>query len=270
MARYKPDLLLKYYNEVTKSRHLHFGYWEKGEELSLKNLLIAQERYIDHLLLFIPEDVKTVLDVGCGVGGNAIKLKEKGYEVMSLSPDPYQEKVFRENTGGEIPFFLSRFEDFKTDRKFDLVLMAESSQYIDGILLFKKSREVLRDRGYLLVCDFFKIDDIDDSGIAVSGHLHKGFLKQAESDGFIIIKSEDITDRISPTLDFMISLYYDYLIPSFKIVAYALELYIPFFYKITRLLLRKPLKKLLDRSLVNARTFSKYRRYMIYLFQKNA
>jgi len=267
LSKQKPNLLLKYYTEVTKSKQLHFGCWEENEELNMKNLRTAQDRYINHLISFIPDGVKTILDVGCGVGGNAIRLKENGYEVTSLSPDPYQEKVFKENTKGEIPFFLSKFEDFKTERKFDLILMSESAQYIDLKKGFKKCREILKDKGYLLVSDFFKIDDVDDGNLQISGHPHQGYLKEAESNGFVIIKSEDITIKILPTLDFMVSLFNDYLIPSFKIIAHSLGIYLPFFYKITRFLFRKPLKKTLQKSLVDAQTFTKHRKYMIYLFQ---
>lgn len=267
MSKQKPNLLLKYYTEVTKSKQLHFGYWEEGEELNMKNLRIAQERYISHLLGFIPQGVKTILDAGCGVGGNAIRLKQEGYDVTALSPDPYQEKVFKENTGGGIPFFLTKFEEFQIARKFDLILMSESAQYIDMEKGFKKCGELLHSRGYLLVSDFFKVDSVDDKGIQVSGHPHQRYLEKAKSNGFIIMKSEDITARITPTLDFMISLFNDYVIPSFKLIPYALEAYIPFLYQISRFLLRKPLKKALQKSLVDARTFARHRRYMVYLFR---
>ena len=267
MTKQKPNLLLKYYAEVTKSKQLHFGYWEEGEELNMKNLRAAQDRYLNHLINFIPDGVKTILDVGCGVGGNAIRLKKEGYEVISLSPDPYQEKVFKENTGGEIPFFLSKFEEFRTSQKFDLILMSESTQYIDIKKGFKKCHQILQDKGYLLVSDFFKVDNIDDSGIDISGHSNQRYLEEAESNGFVIIKSEDITTKIAPTLDFMVLLFNDYLIPSFKIIAYALEIYLPFFYKITGFLLRGPLKKALKKSVVDAQTFARHRRYIIYLFQ---
>lgn len=267
MSKQKPNLLLKYYTEVTKSKQLHFGYWEEGEELNMKNLRAAQERYIDRLISFIPGGVKIILDVGCGVGGNAIRLKREGYEVTSLSPDPYQEKVFKENTGGEIPFYLTKFEEFQADQKFDLILMSESAQYIDMKKGFKKCRELLNNNGYLLVSDFFKVDNVVDNGIQVSGHPHQCYLDEAKSNGFTVVKSEDITKKIAPTLNFMVSLFNDYLIPSFKIIAYALEIYIPFFYKITRFLLRKPLKKVLKESVIDAQTFTKHRRYMVYLFQ---
>lgn len=264
----KPDLLLKYYRDVTKSKHLHFGYWEEGEELDMKHLLLAQQRYLEHLMAFIPGGVKTILDVGCGVGGNAAVLKEKGYDVTSLSPDPYQEGEFKRNTGGNVPFILSKFENLKTDKKFDMVLMAESVQYIDTVGGLAKSREVLRKGGYLLVSDYFREEGVDDGGIMFAGRWHKHYLSQAELHGFTAIKSEDITDRVAPSFDFMASLYHTYLIPSFKLIVYALEIYIPFLYKIVRLVFRKPLKKVIQKSLIDSRTFARYRKYMIYLFQQ--
>jgi len=268
MPKYRPNLLLKYYTEVTKSDQLHFGYWLKGEELNMKNLLVAQERYAEHLIDFIPEKVKKVLDVGCGVGGNALRLKKRGYDVASLSPDPFQEGVYKKNTNNEIPFFLSKFEDFNTNEKFDLIFMSESSQYIDLKEVFERSKKLLNEKGYLLVCDFFKIDGLDDHGMEVSGHLQKKYLEQSEVSGFKIVKSENITENIMPTLDYMVVLFKDYLIPCFKMIPYAIQNYIPFFYPITRFLFAKSIKRSIERSLVSGENFAKYRTYMIYLFQK--
>jgi len=252
---------------VTRSKHLHFGFWEPGEELDMKNLRVAQDRYLRHLLSYIPAGVKTVLDAGCGVGGNAVELKNRGYDVVSLSPDPYQEKVFRENTGGKVQFCLTGFEDFRAERRFDLVLMSESFQYMDLTAGLKKCREVLNGRGWVLISDFFKVDGVDDREVHISGHSLSGFLKELEAEGFKIARQEDVTDRTGPTLNFMISLFNDYAIPSIRMLAYAMETYIPFVYKISRRLFRSPIKKALEKSLVDDKTFAKCRRYMFYLLQ---
>jgi len=38
----------------------------------MKNLRVAQDRYLRHLLSYIPAGVKTVLDAGCGVGATRL------------------------------------------------------------------------------------------------------------------------------------------------------------------------------------------------------
>ena len=263
----KPDLLLKYYKEVTKSKYLHFGYWEEGEKLDMDHLLLAQERYANKLLSYVPAEVKTIIDVGCGVGGNAMKLKEKGHSVTALSPDTYQQEEFKKDHLRGIPFILAKFEHLKTDRQFDLVLMSESVQYIDMDLGFDKAREIIRDKGYLLIADYFHEEGVDDGGIMLAGKQHNKYLASAKAHGFNLIKSEDITRGVAPSFDFMADLYHTYLIPSFKMIVYALQIYIPFVYGLVRFLLRKPVKKVVEKSLIDAQTFIKYRKYMIYLFQ---
>ena len=63
---------------------LHYGFWDHPEEinpqeLTLDDMVKAQDRYIEHLATFIPEDVKSILDVGAGIGGNSSYLLSKGY-----------------------------------------------------------------------------------------------------------------------------------------------------------------------------------------------
>lgn len=148
--------VLKLYLDLSKTNYLHFGLWKKGDALTLENFQAAQERYIENLIRFIPKGVKTVLDVGCGVGGNAAKLLKLGYDVTGICPDPYQGKLFRENTKGKAGFKLTTLENFKTDRKFDLILMSESVQYIPFGEGLKKLSQLLRPTGYLLISDYFK------------------------------------------------------------------------------------------------------------------
>ena len=97
------DHVLKLYSETIQSPYLHYGFWDNPETinsnvLSIDDIVKAQGRYIEHLSSFIPEDVKKIIDVGCGVGGNAEYLKEKGFEIDVLSPDTYQEEFINNNT----------------------------------------------------------------------------------------------------------------------------------------------------------------------------
>jgi hypothetical protein len=61
------------YMGLTNSSYLHYGYWEplptQGEELTLTRLRVTQVAYTAKLLSFIPEGIKALLDVGCGIGG---------------------------------------------------------------------------------------------------------------------------------------------------------------------------------------------------------
>ena len=95
------DHVLKLYSETIQSSYLHYGFWDdpnamKLELMTLQNIKDAQNRYIEHLASYIPDDVKNILDVGCGIGGNTKFLLDIGYEVEALSPDDFQKDVIGE------------------------------------------------------------------------------------------------------------------------------------------------------------------------------
>src|SRR5690625_2597288 len=142
--------MLNYYLEMTGTDYLHWGYWEDGDALDLTGVRACQERYVDVLMSHIPSDVKTILDVGCGIGAVAKRLQAVGYDVVGMSPDPYQQQLFLERTDNEIPFVLSRFEDWEPDRQFDMILMSESVQYIPLDPFFTKARAVFWPGGFMI------------------------------------------------------------------------------------------------------------------------
>ena len=92
------DNVLKLYTETIQSSYLHYGYWDDPKNVEIERITVedirnAQERYIENLASFIPDDVKSILDVGCGIGGNTEFLLNKGYKVEALSPDDFQRSV---------------------------------------------------------------------------------------------------------------------------------------------------------------------------------
>jgi len=140
ITRYQ-NAALQYYLDLTGSSYLHYGYWEPipstTDELTVTKLRNAQEAYATHLLSFIPAGIHTVLDVGCGNGGNAVTMIEKGLKVEGLAPDPLQQANFLERTKGEAVFHLNTFDEFVQNAQkhsaqlnYDLLLFSESSQYM--------------------------------------------------------------------------------------------------------------------------------------------
>jgi len=268
------DLALLYFSEFLKTKYLHFGYWDEGEALTRKNLQAAQERFIEKMMEFIPEGVHTILDVGSGVGGNALKLRERGFIVEGLSPDPYQEKLFKENTHHEIPFHLSPFEEFESDnKKFDLVMMSESVQYIPLRPGLQKSREVLKDGGFLLAADIFKTGDAPEvrSHRRIQPHLLEEYLHAAADYGFQLARQECISAQTLPTLVFASLVYDDYIKPAAKATLLLLQMRRPWLYSLLKMFYRPKgmsIEGLLEAVPLNPEVFSKYMTYMIFLFRK--
>jgi MPBQ/MSBQ methyltransferase len=259
----KFNSLLRFYHEILDCRYQHYGLWE-GDPLTLQGLKAAQERYSEHLCSWVPEGVRSILDVGCGTGGNAAKLTGMGFEVEGLSPDPYQQEVFTKGTG--LPFHLTILEEFDPGRKYDLVLMSESSQYIELEELFLAVRRCAPG-GYLLVSDYFVLKR-DNTRLTRSGHLLEKFLEGATKHGLTIERSEDITEKVTPTLELAKIWLNDYLNPSLRIV---LEV---FHRKRPRLaggifrLLRKKHDRFIDWQMrQDGELFASVKRYKSFLFR---
>ncbi|MBU1700282.1 MAG: class I SAM-dependent methyltransferase [Candidatus Eisenbacteria bacterium] len=198
MKRTKNDRALRFYSEVLGLERIHYGLWLPEDELSLENLKKAQIRYEDLLIEQIPSDAKSILDVGCGTGVMSSKLKELGYNVEGLSPDINQQEVFA--TKVDAPFHFCCFEEFTPQKKYDVIIMSESAQYIPLPLLFKTAAQALTGSGVLIISDYF-VNKEATGKMAKSGHRYELFLAEAESNNFAVMKNEDITDGITKTLD---------------------------------------------------------------------
>ena len=269
------DHVLKLYSESVRSPYLHYGFWDNPEsvnasEFTLNEMVKAQGRYIEHLVSFIPEDVKTVLDVGAGIGGNSSYLLSKGYEVEALSPDEYQEKVFAEKYNGEVKFYRSKFEDFKPEKKYDLVLESESACYIQIEPGWETARKTIRDGGYLLASDYF-LHHNDGSGDwhIKAAHDEKVYMETAEKYGFKLIREYDQTENTMPTLDGVKAFMERFIYPTVEFSSQYVDKNYPFILKVIKKAFgNKVDKKLKQFSLLESDEFRKYKRYMIYLFQK--
>ena len=269
------DHVLKLYAETIRSPYLHYGYWDNPEKvnadsLSIDDIANAQGRYIEHLTSFIPDDVQSILDVGCGVGGNAAYLQESGFDIDVLSPDPYQEKVIKKKFNGAMQFFKSKFENFETDRTYDLILESESACYIKIEPGFTSARRALRTGGYLLVADYFVYYRNErGSPHLKSSHPMQAYLKAGEAAGFKLLKEYDQTENTMPTLDAAYNFIKRFILPTAEYTQVSLQRKNPLTYQLMKSLFGKKLSGKMDQlDLVKSEEFRKYRKYMIYLFQK--
>jgi len=266
--------ILKLYLDLSKTNYLHFGLWRKGDKLTLENFQRAQERYLANLIKFIPKEVKTILDVGCGVGGNAVKLSSLGYKVTGICPDPYQEQLFRKNTKGAAQFCLTTLEDFKTDQKFDLILMSESVQYIpfkDGL---KKVSQLLKPNGCLLISDYFKKDNAKGVENLPSSFL-KQYLDEVKKAGFKVIKQRDITMNITPTLVYGKNVYLNYIKPVLNAIVATMQVHFRPIHWLFNLFLKvrvkgRSIRQIIINNLVplDRDIFEKYLTYRVMLIKR--
>ncbi len=194
---------LEIYVKVLGLNSLHLGLWQKGQPVTMDEVPKAQENYTIKLINMFPEEVKTVLDVGAGVGDNAIYLAKKGMKVTCISPSPSQENYFAENVLAEydnITFIRSRFEDLEINEKFDVVLMSESSNYFPMEYGLDQTIRYLKIGGYLVMGAHFRKDNRTDFK---EMHVHETYLENAKKRGLILIEDIDVTDQVIQTVELM-------------------------------------------------------------------
>ncbi len=186
-------------NYIVGTRALHYGLWEEGVDVSFSNLNRALTAYSEFLLGHIPDGSKTVLDVGCGVGDLASRMKEMNLDVECLSPSVLLNEEARAFLG-DVLVHDTRFEDFESDRQFDLLVFSESFQYVKLSEVFSKCCDLLNPHGHVLICDKFRMTERGQSPIG-GGHGYSKYLNQMKKDGFEIVSDIDMTNQIAPTFD---------------------------------------------------------------------
>ncbi|MHC5848736.1 class I SAM-dependent DNA methyltransferase [Nostoc sp.] len=269
-TRYQ-NAAIDYYMGLTNSSYLHYGYWEplptQGEELTLTRLRVAQESYAAKLLSFIPESIKTVLDVGCGIGGNAAYLCDRGFIVEGLAPDALQQERFIKNTNSQVPFYLTRFEDFHTSNSYDLILFSESSQYIAALDLAQGAARLLDSGGYLLLADMMRSDDEYQKGIFSNCHVASELQAALEQAGFKLIKTEDISTQVAPTIDLCVDNFRTFGLTTVKYIADVVAIALPPLYSLGHWAFKRWLEKLVVEGLAARAIFESHLCYEIQLWQ---
>ena len=259
----KVSFALRFYSEVLHLDHLHYGIWD-GEPLDLEGMRSAQERYAERLASYIPEGVETILDVGCGTGAFSAMLKERGYRVEGLSPDPHQQQLYAERV--DEPFHLTRFQDFVPAKSYDLVMMSEVAQYIWLPSFFPAVRRVTPG-GHLLLADYFRVR-VDGELPRGSGHPLDEFLAEAEREGLEVVEREDVTEQTAPTVDLSQDLVETYAEPALQLVGEYVESRYPWVLTLGRMLFRRRVARLLaSRENLDGETYRKARRYLILLYR---
>ncbi|EKQ69324.1 hypothetical protein OsccyDRAFT_1950 [Leptolyngbyaceae cyanobacterium JSC-12] len=268
-ARYQ-NAALEYYLGLTNSPYLHYGCWEplptSLDELTPAQLRIAQQTYADRLLSFIPADIHTILDVGCGIGGNAAHLLAQGFSVEGLAPDPFQQEQFLQRTQGNALFHLTRFEDFKGTKTYDLLLLSESSQYMAVPDIAQASVRSLRPGGYLLIADMFRKHAEYRTGIfsncLVASELEAALTQQ----GFQLVKVEDISTQIAPTIDICVYYFQTFGLTTLKYIAQLVSIAVPLLHKLGRQLFNRWVKASLNEAMQARTIFEQHLCYQIQLW----
>ena len=194
----KVDLGLKFLQEVFGLKALHLGLFAEGVPRTVEGIHRAQEEYTRALIGLIPAGVRSVLDVGSGLGGTSRAMAEAGLSPEGLSPDPHHGEQFARTCGKAVPFHLTTFEAFSPGRTYDCLLFSESPQYIAKDAFFPKCLELTAPGGHLVLAEFFQA--------AAGGPYDKcffedDFVDRAGRSGFRVEHRRDVTEEVLPTLE---------------------------------------------------------------------
>jgi SAM-dependent methyltransferase len=264
MSKGSNDRALRIYNEVLGLDRLHYGIWDENDQLTYDNLKQAQIRYENFIIENIPNDVKTILDVGCGTGVLTKKLIELGYKAEGLSPDINQKKVFEENVNTK--FHHCKFGHFNPPQTYDCLIMSESAQYIKINRLFDAALKSLTKSGYLLICDYFVLNN-HESILHKSGHSYDLFKEKVNAYKFKILTENDLTDRVLKTLDIAED-FAQRALKGLDIGTERIRKKHPYLTKFTLWLFRKKILKIKEQmQLLDSDLFKKHKTYRFFLLQ---
>lgn len=257
---------------------LHFGLWDDGLPPTLANLPLAQRRYTERLLAALREVAPPplrVLDVGCGTGALLAELRALHYDAEGVSPAPELTRLARERLTraelGAVRIFECRFEDFPSAeraRHYDALVFSESFQYLALPAALHRAEEILRPGGHLLICDFFRSAADGDRGPAdgtfSGGHPIAAFYEALARSRFTIVRDEDLTARVAPTLAIADDILMHRLLPAAETLAQHLAERRPWLYRALRLVEGRKLDKLRRKYFSGHRTPETFARYKTY------
>ena len=261
---------------------LHYGLWDDDLELTLANLVKAQQHYTDLLLDHVGQqlsgiDQARVLDVGCGTGHMLQLMLERGYRVDAVNPSSYLNRTVRDRldgiSGNKTRLFETSFEALPAEacnREYDLLLFSESFQYIPLTDIFSRAPALLKPGGVMVLADFFKTaahcDGASGDRSFSGGHILSDFYSMLESSPFEVLHDEDLTARVSPNIALLDEWLTRRLVPAAGSVDQYLRGAYPALTRLFKWLLRHKLERARYKYLSGNRSqavFEKYKNYRL-------
>ena len=187
--------------EEGRAEYLHYGLF-KDKTTTVHE---AQRHSTELILKQLPPPPCRILEVGTGLGTTLKLLTEMGYQVQGITPDFEQIAYIQTQWNNNAPVSCLRLEDFNAEpNSFDVILLQESAQYIDPLLIFNKALDFLTDSGSLIILDEFSL--MQKGTQLDSLHFLKDMLALAKRFNFKLEQHIDLSTLAPPTLDYLLKI----------------------------------------------------------------
>ncbi len=228
------DLSQTHYKRVwnlTKSRSLHYGYWDSSTK-NFHDALININKILSTKAGIT--NTSKVLDAGCGIGGSSLWLaKQIGCKVTGISLSAKQVTTASKLAIQENLQTLALFEqqDFTATtyhaESFDVIWAIESVCHAnDKCKFIAEAYRLLKKGGRLIIADFFKADNLTPENASIITEWANGwaiddfettqnFIHYLSQTGFNNIIIDDATIHIIPSAKRLYRAYFPGVIGGF-------------------------------------------------------
>lgn len=272
-SRVLEDPQLKLYDKILKTDFLHYGYFDdktrKASQITFDDIRQAQIRYAELIIEQLTNKNEPVLDIGCGMGGLIGMLLNDGIETVGVTPDKHQvnyiSQKYKEAKLIQCKFQKMPIEDFVD--YFGTVIHSESLQYMGIDKAINNVLAILKPTGRWIVVDYFRTG----KAVEKSGHYWDVFLEKLKKYNLKIVYSQDITENIKPTLEFIYMWANEIGKPVFEFLTGKLEKKHPGKHYLLSGTIEDLTKKL-DKNLdtVNPEIFAKDKKYMLLSIERES
>lgn len=271
LARVYDDPQLKLYADILPGGFLHYGYFDdpnvKPQDLSLNDILRAQQRHSEWIVGLITDRGAPVLDVGCGMGGLTGLMLEHGIRPVALSPDRNQVKHVR-GKYPQIPVIEAKFEDIPAADnagRYGTIITSESLQYLNLDVSLPLIAKLLKPGGRWIAYDYFRIGEASEK----SGHMWTEFERRVLQAGWRFVFQQDHTANVVPTLKYVHMWGNDIARAVVDFSVAKLKSKQPHVHYLCEEAIAEMNRKL-DKNLdvVNPETFAAHKRYMLLALEK--
>jgi len=136
------------------------GFYQGFDEIKIDGCRPSEIRFDRYQIEKYLSKNKTVLDIGCNCGFLALLISRYVFHIDGVELNPYLVKIGNDTKEylkvDNLYFYASSFEDYKTDKKYDIIFSLANDETIDGNTKFtfieyiQKILDLLKNEGHLM------------------------------------------------------------------------------------------------------------------------